>query len=539
MPALPDAHGAAPYCKAREVHHVQVTQDVLERHGVRLAEAGLSLMACRTDEDVFQVASEFLGELVPDAIVILSQATPDQTQIVARDILGVGERDIAVASKLIGFDLIGRLSPIDPKLLDRYRTRRLVRMPGGLSEFAAVELPPALAEMVTLAFGIEGVYAIGIADEDVIYGSLTFLTKRKGQLLPAPVIESFVYQCFLTLAHKDTERALRQSEEQFRVLTENMRDVVWTLDPQTQRFLYMSPSVYALRGFTAEEVMAQPMGEFMTLESHELIQTTLAQNLGNDTATHGLPAGFDTRQLQLRRKNGSPIWVEVTSRYHVNEQTGRVEVLGLTHDISERKRTEAALLDSNARLEAMVYAVAEAMGRAVELRDPYTQGHEVRVAKLARSVAEEMGLSAEEADGVEMAALVHDIGKLNVPTEILNKPGILSPQEFGLIKRHPRAGYEILKDIDFPWPVAEAVLHHHERMDGSGYPDGLSGDAISQVARILGVADVIEAMASDRPYRAALGLDVAMTEIAEHPALYDPEVTAACFRLRDSGAIAW
>ncbi|MDR3687344.1 MAG: HD domain-containing protein [Coriobacteriia bacterium] len=516
-----------------------MTQEVLDLHGVRLAEAGLGLMACHTDEDVFDVAREFLGELVPDAIVIVSKSAGDQTQMVARDVLGISKRDLAVASKLIGFDVIGRVSPIDPKMLGRFATRRLVRMPGGLSEFAAVELHPALAEMVTMAFGIEGVYTIGIADETVIYGSLTFLTKRNGQLLPAPVIESLVYQCFLTLAHKETERALRQSEEKFRVLTESMKDVVWTLDPQTQRFLYMSPSVFGLRGFTAEEVVAQPLMEFMTPEAYKLVLTTFVQDLGHDPTPDELRTGFDTRELQLPCKDGSLIWVEITSHYHVNQQTGRVEVLGLTRDISERKRADAALLDSNARLEVMVYAVAEAMGRAVELRDPYTQGHEVRVAKLARSLAEEMGLPAVEADGVEMAALVHDIGKLSVPAEILNKPGILSPHEFGLIKRHPRAGYEILKDIDFPWPVAEAVLHHHERMDGSGYPDALAGDEISTMSRILGVADVIEAMASDRPYRAALGLDVAMAEIAERPALYDPAVTAACFRLHASGGIAW
>jgi PAS domain S-box-containing protein/putative nucleotidyltransferase with HDIG domain len=459
--------------------------------------------------------------------------------MVTRDVLGVGETELALASKLVGFEVIGRVSPVDPNMIDRFSTRRLVRMPGGMSEFAAIELHPALAGVVTKAFGIEGVYTIGIADENVMYGSLAFFTRKRSAELPAPVIESFVYQCFLTLAHKASEDALRQSEEKFRMLTESMQDVVWTLDPLTQRFLYMSPSVFGLRGFTPEEVMAKPLRDSVTPEGFQQVLATFEQDLGGNLSSENLRTTFDTRELQLPCKDGSLIWAEVSSHYHVNPQTGRIEVLGLTRDVTRRKRAEADLLTSNARLEQMVYAVAEAMGRAVELRDPYTQGHEVRVAKLARSLAEEMGVPAEEADGVEMAALVHDIGKLSVPAEILNKPGLLSPQEFGLIKRHPRAGYEILKGIEFPWPVAEAVLHHHERMDGSGYPDGLAGDEITMMARILGVADVIEAMASDRPYRAALGIGAAMAEIAERPELYDPAVTAACVRLHASGDIAW
>jgi HD-GYP domain-containing protein (c-di-GMP phosphodiesterase class II) len=138
-----------------------------------------------------------------------------------------------------------------------------------------------------------------------------------------------------------------------------------------------------------------------------------------------------------------------------------------------------------------------------------------------------------------MSALVHDIGKLSVPAEILNKPGVLSANEFALIRQHPTAGFEILKDIAFPWPVAESVLQHHERMDGSGYPQGLLGDDICRTARILAVADAVEAMSSHRPYRPGLGIDAAIAEITDHPAKYDPDVVAACLRLHESGLIAW
>lgn len=208
-------------------------------------------------------------------------------------------------------------------------------------------------------------------------------------------------------------------------------------------------------------------------------------------------------------------------------------------DLTELKHSERDLLASHRRLETMVHDITEAMGRIVEVRDPYTQGHELRVAALAKLLAEEMGRSAEEIAGIEMAGLVHDIGKLGIPTEILTKPGVLSAAEFALVREHPGFGYEILKDIAFPWPVAESVLQHHERMDGSGYPQGLRGDQIHITARILAVADVIEAMSSHRPYRPALGVPAAVAEVVGHPEQYDQGVVAALLNLYESGRIVW
>jgi PAS domain S-box-containing protein/putative nucleotidyltransferase with HDIG domain len=206
---------------------------------------------------------------------------------------------------------------------------------------------------------------------------------------------------------------------------------------------------------------------------------------------------------------------------------------------TRRLEIELDLLSSNERLEGLLRSIIETMGKIVETRDPYTQGHELRVARLGKLIAEEMGLSEAEAEGIEIAGLVHDIGKLSVPAEILNKPGRLSPTEFALIEEHSRSGYEILRDIDFGWPVAETVLQHHERLDGSGYPGGLVAGELSQSARILAVADVVEAMASHRPYRPSLGFEEAFAEVSSHPEKYDAEVVAACGRLHDQGSIGF
>lgn len=181
-------------------------------------------------------------------------------------------------------------------------------------------------------------------------------------------------------------------------------------------------------------------------------------------------------------------------------------------------------------------AIIEAMARTVEMRDPYTAGHQRRVADLARAIASAMDLDQSTRDAIRMAASIHDIGKVAIPAEILSRPRRLTESEFSLVREHSRFGFDLLAPIDFPWPVAEIVLQHHERLDGSGYPDGLAGDAIRLEARILAVADVVEAISSHRPYRPALGMDAALEELTEHrETFYDPDVVDACIRVIRGG----
>ncbi len=186
----------------------------------------------------------------------------------------------------------------------------------------------------------------------------------------------------------------------------------------------------------------------------------------------------------------------------------------------------------HSELQKAMDGVIHAVSLVVETRDPYTAGHQRRVAELARAIAREMGLSEWRTMGIHVAGLLHDVGKVAVPTEILSKPGKINEYEFSIIKNHCQVGYEILQRIDFPWPITEAVLQHHERLDGSGYPQGLAGEDIVMEARILGVADVVEAMSSHRPYRPALGLESALREISQaRGVLYDSEVVDACLRI--------
>jgi len=204
--------------------------------------------------------------------------------------------------------------------------------------------------------------------------------------------------------------------------------------------------------------------------------------------------------------------------------------------ILRRRRAEEALLESAVALRRTVDGAVAAMGALVETRDPYTAGHERRVTELAVALGAEMGLGADTLETLRLASAVHDIGKVAVPAEILNRPGRLSETELALIKVHPAAGADILASVEFGAPVADVVRWHHERLDGSGYPDGLVGEAIPREARIIAVADVVEAMASHRPYRPALGIEAALAEIAEGAGrLYDADVAAACARVFAAG----
>ena len=204
----------------------------------------------------------------------------------------------------------------------------------------------------------------------------------------------------------------------------------------------------------------------------------------------------------------------------------------LKNDIAMRRDVQEEVQYTISKLRKAMGGVIQAMALTVERRDPYTAGHQRRVADLARGIATEMGLSTQQVDGIRMAGLIHDLGKIGVPAEILSKPGQLTKIEQSLIMDHPRVGYEILKEIDFPWPIAKIVLQHHEKIDGSGYPTGLTNDEILIEARTLVVADVVEAMASHRPYRPALGVTKALEEVSTHRGItYDSDVVDACMTL--------
>jgi len=459
---------------------------------------------------------------------------------------------------------------------------------------------------------------------------------------------------------KQAEDALRESENKYRLLADNIHDVVFVLD-MNLNYTYVSPSVKVLRGYEPEEVLKQSYTDILTSSSLALAMKTLSDVTELEKIKHQEITESRTLQLEMRRKDGTTVWTEVKFSFIRDENQRPVGILGITRDITERKRADEALRESEDQYRLVVEnakesiiitqdmkvvfvnsaaigmvgyskeiltpksftdfihpddlnmvvnyhikrikgeevppvysfrvigqdgtvvwceinaaiiqwkgkpatlnflnnvterkrtegelqrthdslnnafgAIIQVMVSAIEMRDPYTAGHQLRAADLACAIAKEMGLPQDKIEGLRMAGSIHDIGKLSIPAEILSKPIKLTNVEFSLIKEHSLIGYEMLKNVESPWPLAQIVYQHHERMDSSGYPRNLKGDEIIIEARIMAVSDVVEAMASHRPYRPGLGIDAAMAEIEKNKGThYDKTVADACLRLfREKG----
>lgn len=327
---------------------------------------------------------------------------------------------------------------------------------------------------------------------------------------------------------KRAERALVESERRYRHLIENMQSGITYCrmefsNDQPVNFTFVDVNAAFGRLTGLHDVVGKHVTEVMPgiYDSDR----RLFEICGRVTRT-GTPEVFEIRLDALKA------WFAVSA--YCPEPGHFVAVFD---DISENKRAEEQVASYVKRLEQSTMATAKAVGHMVELRDPYTAGHEGRVADLAVAIAAELGLSHDLQTGLRVMGELHDVGKIAVPAEILAKPGRLTPVEFEIVKNHAQQGYDILKLVDFPWPVAEGVYQHHERLDGSGYPLGLKGDQIGIEGRILSVADTVEAMASHRPYRAGLGLDVALQEIEKGAGTtFDAAVVKACIKVfREKG----
>jgi PAS domain S-box-containing protein len=335
---------------------------------------------------------------------------------------------------------------------------------------------------------------------------------------------------------KRAEEGLRKSEHLHRIITDNIRDTVSLLDINF-RATWINPSVTKTIGFTLDELAQVPLEKQVTPDSMQRMQDLMLENITAENLADKNKELNVTGEFEFYRKNGEIFWDEMNISL-VRDTDGKpAGFLTVGRDITERKQAEEERKQSFERMRKALRATVQAISLTVEMKDPYTSGHQQRVADLARAIATEMGLSADRRDFIRTASTIHDIGKIAIPSEILSKPTKLTDLEFSLIKTHPQSGYDILKDIEFPWPVADVVLQHHERMDGSGYPQGLKGNDILLEARILAIADVVEAIASHRPYRAALGIDLALEEISKNKGiLYDAAAVDACLKLfREKG----
>ena len=337
---------------------------------------------------------------------------------------------------------------------------------------------------------------------------------------------------FFAFLHDITERKrqaqlLQESENRFRGLVEQSIAGIYMI--QDGKFAYVNPRFAEIFGYPSAD---EPIGLDASSVVAEAERTAVVENIRQWLKGGTRSISYSTTAL---RKDRSTIEVGVHATR--GSHGSRPAILGLIQDISEKKRAEEQAQRYLKQLKTAFMSTVEVATTLSEMRDPYTAGHERRVGKLAAAIGAELGFDEPRIEGLLVAGYLHDIGKITIPAEILSKPGKLSPIEFQLIQAHAQAGYDVLKDVAFPWPVAAVALQHHERMDGSGYPQGLKGESIQLEARIMAVADVVEAMSSPRPYRPGLGIDAALAEIERGSgSAYDPTVADACLKLfREKG----
>ena len=316
------------------------------------------------------------------------------------------------------------------------------------------------------------------------------------------------------------EASLKDSEEKYRSLLKNSSEGIFIFDPARQIILEANTSFITLLGYSEVEILQLTLAEFYADQTD--INDSVKRLVEKGENVHGVRA--------YRKKDGQLVEVQVSiSSVSYGNKT---VCLANVHDITSLKKSALALEESNRKLADALKETVNALVTVGEKRDPYTAGHQHRVAQLSEAIGKELGLSDKQLEALSIAGTLHDIGKIHIPSDILNKPGRLTKLEFELIQTHPEISHDIINRIPFELPVAEIVIQHHERLDGSGYPKGLKGEEIYLEAKILAVADVVEAMASHRPYRPAIGLDKAMEEIkAGIGTHYDQQVVEACVRL--------
>ena len=344
----------------------------------------------------------------------------------------------------------------------------------------------------------------------------TYPVKIKGKTLALGIARDITER-------KKAEQNIKSAKDELQMIMDSVPAIIFYKDIEGR-------IIRANKTFA--DSLKLPVKDVVGKTTEELFPKEQAENMRKDDK-EVMISGKPKRNIIQPYTTPNGIRLLITDKIPYKDKEDKVTgVIGLAKDITVQRKSEEELQQSYQRLKKTMDAAIDTMSRIIEAKDPYTSGHQHRVCQLAVPLAQELGLPPDKIEGIRIASLIHDIGKIGLPTEILSKPSKLTDIEFSLIKGHSQIGYDILKSIDFSYPIAQIVLQHHEKINGSGYPNNLKGDEILLEAKIIGVADVVEAMSSFRPYRPALGIDVALEEISQNKGiLYDPKVVDICLKL--------
>ena len=523
--------------KSREREYAEEESESRIRQSELLARSTQALLQCRTEDEVLNAIEEVLSKFLPEAIVIVNLITEDGEHLQTRRVTGLGDSMMLRAAEFAGFEILGRVNPLVPEHHQSMLTGRLTQVSDGFAGFASSQMSAAVAESVERFFEIGDVYTIGITDQHEVLGSIHILTRTRSASLPASSIESFLHQCFVVLKNIEHSQGLADSQA-------NLQDTVARLDlalgsadmgawqydiiedrrvfdDRTCRLLGIEPATFA---GTAEEF-------FSVIHPGDVDQVRAALER---TIAEDVPYQPEYRVVW---PEGDVHWISSRGRLSRDREGRPARIRGVIWDATERTRAEEEIIRQKDRIAQTLTSVIDIAHNIVELRDPYTAGHQRRVSEISVKIAEGLGMSGRDVDDIRVASLLHDVGKVVIPSEILSKPGAISAPQFELLKTHAEAGYRILVTAHMEEQISELVYQHHERCDGSGYPRGLTRDTMLRGAKVIAVADVVEAMASHRPYRPACGIDAALAEIEDGAGTrYDPDVARVCIAMfREQG----
>ncbi|MBF0215525.1 MAG: HD domain-containing protein [Candidatus Omnitrophica bacterium] len=378
---------------------------------------------------------------------------------------------------------------------------------------------------------VTGLGSERIAVKMIKMGAYDYLVKSEDYLEALPVtIKRALNAHEDVVLRREAEEKARESDEQYRNLVDNINIGIYrSAGDNYGTIIQANQALSRILGYTPNEITSK-------IRLFDLFDDAVVRKefLGLLIVRSSI-IGYECR---LARKDGKKVWVSVTAKVQFDGANNIKWIDGTVEDITERKKAEIELAESVSRLRVIFKDIVSALAATSDLRDPFTAGHQKRVAQLAVAIAAEMGYKGEKLEEIEMSALVHDIGKINIPIEILSNPRRLTTLEYEMIKTHAQAGHDILKTIEPPWIIAQIIHQHHERLNGSGYPKSLLKEKILLSAQILSVADVVEAMSSHRPYRPARGLSKALEEISQNKGkLYGDDAVEACLRIFTRGFV--
>jgi len=500
-----------------------------------LADTAMDFVEFPSEKDIFQYIGEKVQEIIGDAVIFVNEFDKERDGFVVRYFEGfkgkmkkvlsiIGKDPNKMVYKIGDSEISGQKSKVSVKegkaiLL----SGKLTKWPGGFTELSSRYLAKSVLQILEKVFSLGEVYMIGLSRKGEILGEVIILLRGQNEIKNPDFIETFIKQASIALLQKKTEEALRQSRQEFiSIFRDNPEAIVYV--DEKGIILDINLRFSELFGYSLEEIKGKNINSGIIHPPDKIKE-------GKDLDNKALSKGYVNFETIRKKKDGTLFPVSISGSPILIDGKPR-GIIGMFADITERKKTEEQLKESFKKLQKTIEVSISAISLITEARDAYTAGHQRRVAKLAVALAKEMGFPKDKIEGIKIAALIHDVGKINLPAEILSKPGKLSEVEFNLIKNHSQIGYDILKKVDFLWPIAEIVFQHHEKINGSGYPRGLKGDEILLEAKIICVADVVEAMSSHRPYRPALGIGKALEEISQNKGiLYDPEVVDVCLKL--------